>query len=247
MDVNILKNTTGVYEKDYTVSADQTDAKGKVTCGTLARFMQDMTTAHMSEYGITVESLLAENLLWVIVCTQIHITRLPEAGEIIEQYSWPGAEKFGMHSRRYAFFSRDGEELLNAASLFLLVNKDSRALSEPVKETHAMPVVTVEGEPKLPKMMQKFPALLFGKTHAVEESEIDYNGHVNNSVYLDWADSIFDTGYVKSREMKGFWVQYDREILPGQKVEMKYANEEASVYMKGCVNNEESFKVKFEY
>lgn len=247
MDINIVKNTADVFEKDYTIERTQVDAGGKVTFGTLARFMQDMTNAHMNAFGISVESLLEQNLIWVIVCTQINISRLPEAGDTVEQYSWAGAEKFGMHSRRFAFFSKDGEELLNAASLFLLVDKDSRALSEPTKETLSLPIVVIEGEPKLPKMMQKFPTLLFGKTHVVPESEIDYNGHVNNAFYLDWADSIFDEEFVKTRATKGIWLQYDKEVLLDQKVEMKYACLENSVFMKGCVSGADYFKVRFDF
>ena len=201
----------------------------------------------MNQAGISVESLMAENLLWVIVCTQINISRLPKAGETVEQYSWAGAEKFGMHSRRFAFFTKEGEELLNAASLFLLVNKETRALCEPTKETLSLPIVEVEGEPKLPKMMQKYPTLMFGKTHIVQDSEIDYNDHVNNAVYLDWADSIFDNDFIKNREIKGFWVQYDKEIVLGQNVEMKYATAENSAFLKGCVEGADYFKVKFDF
>ena len=247
MDRTVLQNTADVCEKDYLSEENMVDKAGKVTCSTLARFMQDMTTVHMNQAGISVESLMAENLLWVIVCTQINISRMPKAGETVEQYSWAGAEKFGMHSRRFAFFTKDGEELLNAASLFLLVNKETRVLSEPTKETLALPIVEIEGELKLPKMMQKYPTLMFGKTHVVEESEIDYNDHVNNAVYLDWADSIFDETFIMNREMKGFWVQYDKEVVLGQNVELKYATSENSAYLKGCIDGVDYFKVKFDF
>ena len=247
MDRIVLQNTADVCEKDYIVEAGQTDAGGNITCGTLARWMQDMTTVHMNACGISVETLLEENLLWVIVFTQISINRLPKAGETVEQYSWAGEEKINMHSRRYAFFSKEGEELLNAASLFLLVDKETRSFSEPTKEPLSLPIVKIEGEPRLPKMMQKFPTLMFGKMHEVKESEIDYNGHVNNAVYLDWADSIFDPDFVKVRQMKGFWVQYDKEVLLGQKVEMKYGTADASVCLKGCIDGTEYFKVKFDF
>ncbi len=247
MDRTVLQNTADVCEKDYVIEESLVDKAGNVTCSTLARFMQDMTTVHMNQAGISVESLMAQGLLWVIVCTQINISRMPKAGETVEQYSWAGAEKFGMHSRRFAFFSKDGEELLNAASLFLLVDKESRSLSEPTKETLALPIVVVDGEPKLPKMMQKYPTLMFGKTHVVEESEIDYNDHVNNAVYLDWADSVFDETFIRNREMKGFWVQYDKEVVLGQKIEMKYATSEGSAYLKGCIDGADYFKVKFDF
>lgn len=247
MDRIILQNTAEVCEKDYIAQPGQTDAGGNITCGTLARWMQDMTTMHMNACGVTVDSLMEKNLLWVIVFTQISINRLPKAGETVEQYSWAGVEKFGMHARRYAFFAKNGEELLTAASLFLLVNKDSRSLSEPTKETLSLPAVVIDGEPRLPKMTQKFPALMFGTIHEVEESEIDYNGHVNNAVYLDWADSIFDPEFVKERGMKGFWVEYDQEIMLGQKVEMKYGMTDSSACLKGCIDGTEYFKVKFDF
>ena len=247
MDRNVLQNTENVFEKEYIIEESQTDIAGKASPGALAGIMQDITVSHMNSHGITVESMREKKLIWVIVCTQINISRLPEAGERVEQYTWPGAEKFGMQSRRYVFFTKDGEELLNAASLFLLVDSASRSLSESAKETVSLPVVVMEGEPKLPKMMQKFPALLFGKSHEAAGSEIDYNGHVNNAVYLDWADSIFDSAFLKTRRLKAFWVQYDKEILEGQKVQMSYTADAGSVWLKGAVGGTECFKVKFDF
>ena len=67
MDRSVLQNTADVCEKDYLIEESMVDKAGKVTCSTLARFMQDMTTVHMNQAGISVDSLMAENLLWVIV------------------------------------------------------------------------------------------------------------------------------------------------------------------------------------
>ncbi|MBR3361824.1 MAG: hypothetical protein IKG39_10845 [Lachnospiraceae bacterium] len=247
MDQILLNSTADVFKKEYVIKADQADENGRVTCGTLARLMQDATTAHMASLGIGVDTLMEKDLLWVIVCTQINITRLPKRGETIEQYTWAGAEKFGMHTRRYAFFSKEGEELLQAASLFLLVNKESRTLSEAEKETVNLPLVEIAGEPKLPKMMQKFPSLMFSKTHEVSASEIDYNEHVNNAVYLEWADTIFDPEFTEEQEIKEYWIQYDQEIVLGQKVEMKYASADNCAYLKGYVEGTECFKMKIDF
>ena len=61
MDRTVLQNTADVCEKDYVIEENQVDAAGNVTCGTLARFMQDMTTVHMKRDGISVESLMEKN------------------------------------------------------------------------------------------------------------------------------------------------------------------------------------------
>lgn len=245
MNRNILQSTPDVCKKDYLIEKEQTDPAGNVTCSTLARFMQDITTAHMEQAGITVESLMEQDLLWVIVFTEGHINRLPRAGETIEQYSWAGAEKFGMHSSRYAFYTKEGEELLTVSSLFLLVNKETREHSEPTKETISLPIVQVEGEPKLPKMTQKFPGMIFENTHVVTENEIDYNGHVNNAIYLDWADSVFSAEYMKNHPLKSFWVQYEKEALLGQNVKIRFAADETSAFLKGSVEEADCFKARF--
>ena len=52
MDRTVLQNTADVCEKDYVIEESQVDAAGNVTCGTLARLMQDMTTVHMNRDGI---------------------------------------------------------------------------------------------------------------------------------------------------------------------------------------------------
>lgn len=246
MDRELLQNKEGVYKKDYEIRAEHVDAAGKVTAGTLARFMQNMTEDHMRAYGITFESLLAKDLIWVIVCSQIEFLRLPKEGEIVEQYSWAGGEKFGMHSRRYAFFTKEGEELLHAASLFLLVNKDSRALSKPIEETVSLPIVVIEGEPKLPKMMQKYPLLSFAQKRQAAHTEIDHNNHVNNACYIDWLYEIITPEYLRSTDIKGMWIQYEKEVVLGDEIELKFVNAGDSVFVRGSVAGADCFKIKMD-
>ena len=85
--------------------------------------MQQATEHAMNRVGISVEELKAAGMLWVICFSQIHVSRMPLSGESMNIYTWPGAEKMGMYTRRYAAFTPEGEELFTAASLFSLVDE----------------------------------------------------------------------------------------------------------------------------
>lgn len=94
MDYCELKNSDikGVY-KDTMLIARQ------YALGDIARILQSVTEKAMDELGIGYYFLKAKNLIWVICFLDISIKRMPEEGEVMEIYSWPGKNRFGMYSR----------------------------------------------------------------------------------------------------------------------------------------------------
>ena len=77
--------------------------------------------------------------------------------------------------------------------------------------------VVIPGEPENPKMNLPFPQeyeALAGRT--VEASEIDYNGHMNNSHYLDWTEALPEESWLNRHALKRVWIEYTQEMTEGQ-------------------------------
>ena len=230
----------GVFEKKFKMSA----LCGKVRPGDLAREMEKITEEHLGVYGMSRGELKAENKIWVIGWTAIHINRLPEQGEQVILRIWPGKMKAVMHTRRYAFYSFDGEPLACAASLFLLMDSETRGVAEPTEKLQAVPVVVIPDEPKLPKMTVPFPEELSQQVvRTVAAEEIDLNGHLNNTHYLDWACALAEP----DRAPQFVWVQYAKELMEGQNVVLNYEKQDDSLYLTGLAEGEESFKLLMSY
>lgn len=239
MDFQALENTriTGLYKEELNCSQP-------CKVGSLNRMMQQATEHAMETLGMSVEELQEAKLLWVITFTQIEVCRMPKEGENLILYTWPGAEKMGMFTRRYAAFTQGGEELFTAASLFSLVDENTRTLVLPSACGYILPTVVLPEEPKLPKLTARGREGEKEMLHLVSAEEIDHNGHVNNAFYLDWTEEVLKKEDPSGRRvLHSIWIGYSKEVLEGETVAMRYTCQEEDLFLRGYVNGESCFTI----
>lgn len=233
----------GVYETRFTVTATMTDSAGRMRLGDLARQMEKATEGQLSSYGMSREELQQEGKIWVIAWTSIEITELPREHTEVILWVWPGKNKSMMYSRRYAFYTAEGEPLVCAASLFLLMDQKARSVAAPTEKLKAVPIITLEGEPKLPKLRMDFPKQLSHcRERVVAAGEIDKNGHLNNTHYLDWAEELLEESG-QEQMPRSAWVQYNKELREGQEVKLEYEETDGDWYLQGSPEGGMSFQL----
>lgn len=237
----------GVFQKKIEILPEYADVNGDATPGTLARIMQELTEDHMDEVGLGYFTLREKGLLWFIVWTSVWITDLPKQGQTCVVRTWPGEVKLGMYSRRYAFYTEAGEELLAASSLFMMIDEETRKMVPPNELPTELSEIVMEGQPILPKQRLKFPELPLAQNHTIPEYEIDKNGHVNNAYYLDWAYDLMNAEYTAKHPLKFFWVQYAKELMLGQTVSIQNVFVNNEFYVKGAIEGDTSFMVKMDF
>ncbi|MBE6009350.1 MAG: hypothetical protein E7236_01630 [Lachnospiraceae bacterium] len=235
----------GVYEKIIAVTEKEVDRAGYMHPAELARQMQIITEEHFDACsGMTIEQLNQAGLSWIIAWTQMQVERLPKKGETLRLRIWPSKKKAVMHARKYAFYTYDGEPLVTTASLFLIMDQKTRtAAGDPEGLIDLTPVV-IPGEPKPPKMNLPFPEeyeRLAGRT--VEADEIDYNGHMNNSHYLDWTEALPEEHWLREHALKTVWVEYSSEMTEGETAGMYYAIDQDGLHVKGVSAKGQSFRL----
>lgn len=230
----------------FEITEEMINAAGRMSIGALARQMQRITEIHFDqEAGLTGEELLAKGLSWVISWTNIELERLPDKGENVILRIWPGKNKVNLYSRIYAMYTETGEPLMATSSLFLLMDQNTRTVAAQPEEMKIMNPVILAGEPNLPKLQQKFPKEYRNQLlRTVSREEIDYNGHLNNSRYLDWTEALLDEEFYAEHTPKNIWVQYAKELREGETAKLQYAWEEDVMYLRGVHNGEDSFLVK---
>ena len=215
--------------------------------GDLARMMQRATENAMEKLGTDYRNLKEKNLIWVLCFSEIFIERMPVEGETLDLFTWPGEDRFGMCSRRYALYSPDGENRMTCASFFSAVDQETRKMIPPKDAGISFPVVSFEGEPGFPKMREKGIDNPLEQRHAVSVYEIDKNEHVNNSFYLDWAENLLEIdGKEAGHKVRHIWINYAREIRMGETVVFRYGAEQDRLFVKGMVGEESCFKALLE-
>lgn len=237
-----------VYEEKVFFDQSKCDAYNNATVSNLARFMEAATRDHVEELGIDTIKLVERGTLWVICWSQIDITRMPRAGESVILKSWEGPIKYGLLTRRFRFLDESGEMLANIASTFTIIDKETRSQTDIPEDIMALPVVKFDDDMPIPKLSMDFPKELKSTSfHQVNDSEIDVNGHVNNSFYFEWAMDVLDEDFKKNHSLKSIWIEYSHEIRPGDKVKLCYSLEDDILFFEGYVESEKAYSVKMEF
>lgn len=251
MDLPVFteKCPQGAYELQFEITKDMTDAAGRIHVGDLARKMQTALEKHFDIVsGLTGEQLRAQGKTLVISWTQMVNYRLPKEGEKVILRTWPGKDKMMMFSGKFSMYSAAGEPLMSTTSLFLLMDLDTRKMTDrPAMMNHLEPV-RVEGELAYPKMTMPFPEeFRNGSKRLITPEEIDYNGHLNNTRYLDWAESLVDEDYFTRHVPRKVWVQYIREMKEGQTARLQYDWMNNMLMVKGILEGEDTFLLTMEF
>lgn len=77
-------------------------------------------------------------------------------------------------------------------------------------------------DPKLPKLVK--PENFTNEVEiAVRRSDIDYNDHVHNLTYLDYAFEVLPEDVYIKNEYKSLRISYKQAVKPGEKIVCKYA------------------------
>ena len=245
---NVLTCPEGMYRKEVTITQAQVDASGEMTPGALLRLMQDVSVEHLLTLGLDGDTMESHGYLWMLVRTALSIERMPRVGETVYLHTWFGAEKMWMIPGFYVCYSADGTLMAGAASQWMMVDVETRRLAEPPEIMKSLPVLALADAPALPARRVKLPAELpLRRDFTVQSHEIDRNGHMNNTFYVDWVTELAGDTAFRGRKTAFLWIEYARELLLGQTATLEYAKEEETLFVKGSADSGESFTLKMDF
>ena len=83
------------------------------------------------------------------------------------------------------------------------MDQNTRTVAAQPEEMKILNPIVVRGEPNLPKLQRVFRLFTeISMQRTVSTEEIDYNGHLNNSKYLDWVEELLDSNFYTERHQK---------------------------------------------
>ncbi len=191
-----------VYRQSFTLEDIHLDRYRRMKSSVLLYFVQEVSGQHAALLGTDWETLAKKNLFWAIIRHRVQITRMPVAGETIHLETWPMPTTRTAYPRATVAYDDQGKELFRTVALWVLMDLNTRSMVLPGKSG-----VTVSGilrGMELDNPLSLPPTLLSNTTcRRVGFSELDRNGHMNNTKYLDWVNDLlpssFHEGHIPSQ------------------------------------------------
>ena len=210
-----------IYQQQFHITDTAADCFGRLKLSMLLSYVQEVASIHATTLGAGFDALMAKNLFWAILRTRVQITRLPHSGETIRLETWPMPTSRVAYPRSVVAYDENGEEIFRAISLWCLMDKNSRSMVLPGKSG-----VMVEGTLRGNELA--LPGSIAVRTlentvsRQVLFSDLDVNGHMNNTRYMEWCSDLLPGAFHRGHEPREFTVCYHAEALEAEHLDLHY-------------------------
>jgi acyl-ACP thioesterase len=161
--------------------------------------------------------LLQHQLIWVLTRLEVRMDRYPAGGETITVETYPMPNRRWFCPRSFIFRDADGRQIGCAGSLWVLIDVHTRRMSRPDVIAGLMPDNHDLTAPiGLPATVEEVSADADCAFRAPVYTDLDVNGHVNNTRYLDWCCNALGIETMHNNELAAFAINFNQELLPGQ-------------------------------
>ncbi|MDR1574660.1 MAG: acyl-ACP thioesterase [Treponema sp.] len=210
-----------ILQESFPLRFGAVDRSGRLTLASTFDLFQEVAISHAEHLGVGRDALARMRQGWILSRISVLMDRRPVFGETITVRSWPrGWEKL-FALRDYDIRDASGAVLVRGRSNWLILDLDRRRPLRPQGLMAELPLN--EGIDALPSGANGLMAMddLTGAgERRARYSDIDYNGHVNNTRYIQWIQDTVDSALLETADRMRLDINYLSEILPGETTEL---------------------------
>ena len=203
------------YQMKMKIPFDMADMNGHIKLPDVILLSLQVSGMQSIELGVSDKAILEDyNLVWIITDYDIEVVRLPRFAEEITIETEALSYNRLFCYRRFTIYDEAGQDLIHMMATFVLMDRDSR-------KVHAVePEIVSPYQSDFDKKLIRGPKYEsleepFSKDYHVRFYDLDMNGHVNNSKYLDWIFEVMGADFLTQYIPKKINLKYVKEVRPG--------------------------------
>jgi len=237
-----------VYKKKYHVDYGESDYYKKLKLSSLFNYLQDIASLHSENLGIGINDIQKKHgVAWVMIRIMVNVARMPNWNEDIIVETWPIEPKRLEFERDFLVKDTEGNVLVRAISSWVIMNIEKREIckTELIRIEYP-PFMTERAIKQRMGKLKPNGQLEMVYNKLIGYSDIDINGHLNNSKYIDYITDCFSIEKHGEYTISSVQVSYISEALAGDTIVFykDISNLEAgTLYVEGV--NELNDKVYF--
>lgn len=243
-----LKSTRNIH-----VCTIDTDEARLMRPASFLQYAQDIAGDNADLLGFGYDEMIKDNLAWIISRVKVRFLRHPQWREDVSLVSWNRGPDGPFYIRDYEMYDSEGRKIVESTSSWIVLELSERKIVRTALAENPQticPEQTIEGPEgtcsrlRLPRGLGMTPAGI----HKVSYSDLDKNGHTNNVMYVVWAMDALPLELVNRNPVKELEINYSREALAGETVELSTArSEDGAWWVEGRVDGLQSFVVRLTF
>ena len=223
-----------IFEKTFTIRSTEVDAASNCRPSALLGFFQELATDHAEDLDIT-RDYLVENYhaVWLLARVWFRLKRPLKMGETVTVRTWHrGPDKLFVY-RDFDILA-EGTLVGEGVSAWIVADLETRKMLRPSSIEH----IAASPFPETVKELQLRPIRPPKERRAVYDkivrwSDVDLNGHMNNTKYADAAMDAFTMEELRGVFLSEMTLNYSLECAPGETITVSRAETEEGWYAEG--------------
>lgn len=208
--------TQSSWTKNYDVNTIVLNSQKRLGLTGLLNLLQDIAWLHAEHLGWGYEDLIQRNTIWVLVRQKLVMTDWPLWGQVVTIRTWPRGV-VGVLALRDFEILVDGRKLGECTTSWLTLNWETRRPQKfdphSFELEHRPAGLGFQAEKIMPRTGLA-PVAQF----QVRYSDLDVNGHVNNTRYAQWILDSVSMDEISSLQLVEYEVNFLDESRVGDEV-----------------------------
>lgn len=204
--------------KTYEIKFHETDCNNRLKESVLLNFLQDIAAEDAEILGVGYSKIQDKNIGWFLTKYHIKIfNTVKNSDKITIESASKGIMRITF-IRDFDIFNSQHEKIGEATSSWALADLATGKIISPSEIFTGFPNVNRD---ELRSTFPKIPSLKkidFQKEFVAEYNNLDVNRHVNNAVYVTWADEVLPIEILLSTRITELEIQYKQQVKYGEKV-----------------------------
>ena len=212
-------------ELKYTPTLEDLNGNGKYELYSLFKMLENAGSQHSDKANDNVIQSTNNGKAWVLTDWFAELDSYPKEKDNVKIITWsePKNQVF-IVGRDYEIYSND-KICGKATSRWVILDVNT---GRPLKIEDSL-ISQYEPEDKYVFSEIKLPRIAIPEAYSAQKeiqlrrTDIDYNGHVHNLNYINFAMEVLPEDVYKNREFKHIHITYRLAVLPEEKITAKYA------------------------
>ena len=209
------------YVQHYEITDIAVDRYGRLKPGMILFLAQEVAGQHCNVLSVDYDTLAEKRMFWAVTRHRVQISRLPLRGETIRIETWPMPTTRVAYPRSVVAYDEEGRECFRAISLWVLMDIDKRSMILPGKSGISV-LGTLRGNELDSPNGLVAKQLRCHQSRTVRFTDLDRNGHMNNTKYLDWISDLLPSSFHENHYPREMTVCYLSESREGQTLDLSW-------------------------